>query len=620
MTKRIVLYITLSFFFQTWVTSQEVISGLQTNIKVNKAWKNLDKKKGTPLPDTIELPFFDDFARSDVFPDKRKWSDNSVFINNTFSSQQVTAGMATFDAIDQTGKLYGLASTSVFEADHLTSNPVNLNYPASDSIYLSFLYQPQGLADAPEVNDSLTLDFYAPSDNKWYSVWMATGTTVHKFESVIIKIDQSRYLKTGFRFRFINYASISSDLSDPAMAGNCDQWNIDYILIDKNRNHGDTIAADVAFTLPLRSSLKTYEAMPWKQFRQVFLSEMGSWIGINYRNNDTIKRNVTRNLEVRDLFKDTLIQFTYGATNIDPVTDINYNADFIYSFDPLKPDNPDSALFRITAILKTDAFDRKDNDTIVYYQKFGNYFAFDDGTAEGGYGINGQGSRNAMVAYKFKSFVPDSLRAIKICFNDSYLNSNARAFDLMVWGDNNGKPGDILYTQEEEMVNQGSSINGFYTYILNNPVNVNGVFYVGWGQRSETFLNAGFDFNTLHNGRQFYSINGTWSVSQARGSLMIRPVAGPSLTATSIYDLPDPGFEKLTIWPNPANDFIFVDTEGILFTDKLTISIFDMQGRRIKTENYAQKINVSSLKEGVYIVVLYNNSKPLKINRFIKTF
>jgi hypothetical protein len=618
MIKRAVLNIIPAFFFLIGANSQEVISGLQTNILINKAWNSLDKNKRMTVANIIELPLFDDFSKPGVFPDIKYWSDNYVFINNTYSNQQITEGMATFDAIDQTGKLYEEVSSSVFKADQLTSNPINLDYFTSDNIYLSFFYQPQGLADAPEMSDSLTLQFFAPSDNKWYSVWKATGSSVKKFKAVIIKIDQSRYLKTGFRFRFTNYSSLSSNLNDPAMAGNCDQWNIDYVLLNKNRNSGDTIPADVAFTLPLRSLLKTHEAMPWKQFRQVFLSEMGPWINIHYRNNDNIVRNVTRNFKIYDQYQNVIVHsFSSGATNINPISDINYNAGLFYTFNS---GNTDSALFKITAILKTDDFDRKNNDTIIYYQKFGNYFAFDDGSAEGGYGINGLGSRNAMVAYRFKSYISDSLRAIQICFNDSYQNSNLRSFDLMVWSDNNGTPGDVLYSQEEEIVSQGSAINGFTTYILNQPVKVTGVFYVGWKQRSETFLNAGFDFNTLHNGRQFYWLNGNWSVSQAKGSLMIRPVVGASLKTTSISDLRYSEFGNLSIWPNPVKDYLSINAGEMNLTGNLTISIFDMQGRELKKENYSERINVSALREGVYIIILYNNNKPLKINRFIKSF
>ena len=158
------------------------------------------------------------------------------------------------------------------------------------------------------------------------------------------------------------------------MVGNCDIWNIDYVLLDKNRNAGDTIFADVAFTLPLRSLLKSHEAMPWKQFMQVYLQEMGSSILVHYRNNDTITRNVTRNFEIWDVYKNSqAYSFSAGATNIGPLTSVDYNANLVYTYNT---SNNDSALFRITASLKTDNFDPKGNDTLVYYQVFKNYFAF----------------------------------------------------------------------------------------------------------------------------------------------------------------------------------------------------------------------------------------------------
>ncbi len=61
-----------------------------------------------------------------------------------------------------------------------------------------------------------------------------------------------------------------------------------------------------------------------------------------------------------------------------------------------------------------------------------------------------------MMAYRYKSFIQDTLRAISICFNDSYMNANKRAFDIMVWKDNNGIPGDVIYSVEEVMVEQGT--------------------------------------------------------------------------------------------------------------------------------------------------------------------
>ena len=158
--------------------------------------------------------------------------------------------------MDNYGRLYETASSSGFKADQLTSGPLNLNYPPSANIWLSFFYQAGGLSDAPETNDSLTLQFLAPDENKWYSVWNARGVSDQNFKLVTIPVDKPIFLKKGFQFRFINYASLSPNLSDPSMVGNCDIWNIDYVLLDKNRNAGDTVFADVAFRLPLRSLLK----------------------------------------------------------------------------------------------------------------------------------------------------------------------------------------------------------------------------------------------------------------------------------------------------------------------------------------------------------------------------
>jgi hypothetical protein len=401
------------------------------------------------------------------------------------------------------------------------------------------------------------------------------------------------------------------------MVGNCDIWNVDYILIDKNRNEADTVFSDVAFTLPLRSLLKSHESMPWGQFRQTELQEMGSVIAINYRNNDIIPRNITRDFEIRDVYRNIQSHyFTAGATNISPLTSVNYNANLKYTFNTV---NNDSALFRITCSLKTDEFDPKANDTLVYYQVFNNYFAFDDGSSESGYGINGLGSRNAMAAYRFTSFIMDTIRAVKICFNDSYLDANIRTFDLMIWDDNGGFPGNIIYSQEELMVKKSESINGFYTYTLPDGVMVEQTFYVGWRQRSESFLNAGLDLNTPHKGRQLYWLNGDWQQSQVPGSIMIRPVVGKALKVTAINDIKLKERNLISVWPNPASDYITVDPGTRNSHESVYVTIFDLQGREILKVLLNEKIDISSLHEGIYIIVTSVNGIPAGYNRLIKT-
>jgi hypothetical protein len=617
MIRKIALYLLIPSLLMEISQAQEVVTGLRSNIRLKAASEKNARSYAAVLSTPIELPFFDDFSGQSYYPDPAKWIDDYVFINNTYSDKQITSGIATFDALDSKGRLYETATPYGFKADQLTSQPVNLNYTSDDNVWLSFFYQAGGLGDSPEPNDSLTLQFLAPDENAWYSVWKANGTTDKSFKPALIRISDIRFLKSGFQFRFINYASLSPVQNDPSMVGNCDQWNVDYVLIDRNRNAGDTIFNDVALTLPVRSVLKTHEAMPWKQFREVELQEMGSSILIHYRNNDTITRNVTRNFTIWDVYNNTLSYgFTSGASNIGPLENVDYNASLVYTFNS---DNNDSALFRITSMLKTDQFDPKENDTLVYYQTFKNYFAFDDGTAEAGYGINGLGSRNAMFAYRFNSYIQDTLRAISICFNDSYQDANMRSFDLMVWDDNNGQPGNNLYALEEVMVDQAPDINGFYTYRLPDKVPVNNIFYVGWRQRSETFLNAGLDVNTLHEGRQFYWLNGQWMESQVAGSVMIHPVVGDAIKITGIDDIPSTDKNIIRIWPNPASEYITIDAGDLMLSGKATVTIMDLNGHQLQKDILRERIDISSLPAGVYIIITSVGNKPSGYTKLVKT-
>src|ERR1035437_9425528 len=154
MFKRIILYV---IFLNTCLANspaQEVITGLRSNYRIINNTEKHKENKGLTSTDTLALPFFDDFSGHSIFPESNKWTDNYVFINNTYSDRQITAGIATFDALDNSGRMYDAASVSGFEADHLTSQPINLNYSASDNIWLSFFYQAGGLGDPPEANDS----------------------------------------------------------------------------------------------------------------------------------------------------------------------------------------------------------------------------------------------------------------------------------------------------------------------------------------------------------------------------------------------------------------------------------------------------------------------------------
>ena len=167
-------------------------------------------------------------------------------------------------------------------------------------------------------------------------------------------------------------------------------------------------------------------------------------------------------------------------------------------------------------------------------------------------------------------------------------------------------PGNVKYSVEDVQVEPGDDINGFYTYELPDGMMVDGVFYVGWKQRSETFLNVGFDVNTPNRGRQYFWLNGAWLQSQKEGSIMIRPVVGAPLKTTSVNDIDiDPVYSKtFKFWPNPASDYINIESNDLTLSGSAFVSIIDLQGRELMNVPYSERINISSLKSGLYTVII----------------
>src|SRR6185369_10347041 len=115
------------------------------------------------VADTFEIgdnthPFIDDFSRKGIYPFDSLWCDSDAFINSTFCDHPITIGVATLDGIDKNGNPHEEFSSISDSSDFLTSVPINFD-TSNTGIWLSFYYQPQGLGDEPEVDDSLTLQF-----------------------------------------------------------------------------------------------------------------------------------------------------------------------------------------------------------------------------------------------------------------------------------------------------------------------------------------------------------------------------------------------------------------------------------------------------------------------------
>ncbi len=604
MMTRILSYISfllILIFSLPAAISQEVLTGLEINPEVKAKYNKTPYLKSLSSKNAImlDIPFFDDFSSSAVYPDTEKWSDRYAFINNSYPVNPVSLNVATLDAIDHTGSLYDHATTWPFIADHLTSRPLNLNLPPGDSIYLSFFFQPQGKGDIPQSHDSLRLEFYSPEKESWNVIWSVPGNIMHDFKLVMIPVKEPEYMQEGFRFRFSNIASISDNPYNPGATGNADHWHIDYVYLDKDRSFADTIFRDLAITESTGSLLNNYEAMPWRQFRAAQLAEMASVLPLIYRNNDNVTRSTTKRFSIFNIHEKVSTPiFSGGSRNISPGEIKLHNSDLAYTFNA---ENPDSALFRVKTWIETDDFDYKGNDTVEYYQNFSNYFALDDGTAENGYGLYGGGTENARIAYRFRAYKPDSLKAVKIYFNQSLNNASRQYFNLAVWDDHNGKPGDLIYYQEGERPVYEDELNRFHTYDLDSAIFISQVFYIGIIQTTTDFLNIGFDINRSNRNRIFYNIYGEWENTSFEGSLMMRPVVGSS-TVTSSVKVPGKK-NNLLIYPNPAREILYIDLEPEINPGSVTFSLFNRLGQMVYQGNgHNRNIDLKAFPSGVYFL------------------
>ena len=99
---------------------------------------------------------------------------------------------------------------------------------------------------------------------------------------------------------------------------------------------------------------------------------------------------------------------------------------------------------------------------------------------------------------------------------------------------------------------------------------------------------------------------------------MIRPVTGAPL-ATAIDDVPYRNKTSLHFYPNPASDFITIDEAEIVLTGNIQVSIVDLHGREVLKVPLSERIDISSLHEGMYIIIATRNGNPFGYNRLIKT-
>ena len=577
----------------------------------------------------LTIPFFDDFSNRDASYYDSLWDLKGAFVNSGYAPLPPTVGMVTLDAFDADGKLYPLSVGDLYYGDTLLSKPLRLDsvfYPynmplrADDSIYLSFYYLPGGgygnmwerVGDVPESKDSLLLDFYSPEDDCWTTVWSREGEEVDSlivhtgsaWQYVMIPITQSEYLKAGFRFRFRNYCSLDN-VTKTGLLSNADQWNLDYIVLDKDRRQGNRFSRDVAFVNPAPSLLKRYQAMPAKQFAA---DDMKDSLSITITNLFSQELATNYGYEVFDEQGASLYRYEGGFENT-PVffPDFHYQSASAHARPKVEytfPVSGTSKSFVVKQGLREgvggDAY--QGNDTVVFCQVFDNYYAYDDGVAENGYGITSTSSR-VKLASRFTLRQEDTLTAVDLYFNRTFREDNSSIFFMLtIWDDAGGRPGNIIYQDEVRRKPLFKGFNQYVRYALEVPVICSGVIYVGFEQTSSDYINLGFDRNNDASSEIMYLTSSDWQTSILKGALMLRPYFGEKALVSIAETKGD-----TTVKIHYDGNALCVDNpQGLMLT------IYNMLGQPIQNTS-AHQSRIQNLPKGVYFVKTYSFAQKILV-------
>jgi hypothetical protein len=548
-------------------------------------------------------------------PDKI-WLESRAYHNYRFARDPWSLGVATFDGLDENGYPYSFGSNGSSVADVLTSKPIEMSgLSVADNVYLSFMFQKEGLGEIPEDEDSLILELFNPITQNWNYAWSVNGGGVADFLTGHVHVNNQEYLNDGFQFRFKSYGSL---------AGGLDHFHLDYVRLRDNSNSGDTLIEDFAQVYPVMSLLKEFESVPWDHYKNSPANRMNDKLDISVRNSSAGAKNnkdgsltVLHNGSQEGAYVLNRQTLSGGSINYAPRTTYFSKHDLSggYRFDESKTGTKQT--FKIEAVAEPQVgFGISQNDSSFYEQYFGNYYAYDDGTAERAYGPTGSQAR---LAIQYTPYEADSVIGAMIHFVPSVVDVSNKLFLLTVWADAGGVPGEVLY--EDDLFDPRKPIfevarNKFYPYYFSNlsKIPVNGTFYIGWRQFDAERLNVGIDKNKDNSNHTFYSTNGgnTWFQSSIPGSVMIRPIFSTAMDAelglrVVSQEATSPSFE---VYPNPSSDFI-----NLRATDGNTggrIQIFSTQGKLVISTN-ENKIDISTLHNGVYIVKIDGSSSVRRI-------
>jgi hypothetical protein len=538
----------------------------------------------------------------------------------------------------------------------------------NDTVKVNYIEKTKGKVWDSAKKDSIVKDIFVPVK---YDVIARKDTA---FIQVSIPIRASIFLHENFQFKFESFGQQS---------GQFDAWHIDYVYLNKRTERIDfdyrddyyRFISDVAVRGASNNTsknsmnlLESFSSMPLKQFLKNKTNEFSKKLSANFTYLGSLSDKPEYSFKIQNLTNKSLYEGKVFSESIE--LDRNKKSIAIPFYNKvwdlpndlnttLNLDNAKKAILKTTFSAKTSGskvqqvpeIDFTRNDTLSTTTVLDDYYAYDDGNAEMGVYVP-QGF--ARVAAKFTTNQADSVSAIRIKFAPSLRSIAGQEISLQIMdADNNGNPGKILLqktvaiqyadTSKIDFIgkNEGfvnfdmkkdiRQVDGELSRIINTPIAVPKVFFIGYSQSSDNEpVIVGLDRNNPQFGiNYYYNIGNGWSqnndikgnaVKYVKGSLMMRPVMGGKVIEKTKWEKLILANESeiidntLVISPNPSDGIIRWNESSLK-----DVEILDLSGKIIfqkHTDN--QEIDASHLNSGLYLLKLSNQKNTFVRKIIIK--
>ena len=465
--------------------------------------------------------------------------------------------------------------------------------------------------------------FTTVADTTWYHIWSVPGQTLEAFmaendgqyfKQVMVPIRDLKFFRDDFYFRFYNYASIVGN-SLPSNRSNEDNWSIDFVYLNINRTANDTDYPMLTFSGQQPSFFNRYQSIPYRQYRvnpNAFTREN---LEIDIANLDNVDHEANYYYTVEQIGGGQHYTHALDPATVRPYKTHGYLNCPEYGESPACPYVGelfalnmwyDSVSYQVSHYIYDSTANPPLVDSMIYRIGMYNYYAYDDGIPELGFGVRPAGGR---FAVRFDLADYDTIQGVQLLFNHTLNDANNKYFDIVVWKDENGKPGEEVYRLEGQRPQWQDQIYRFSYYKFHKTVALAGAFYIGIEQQSDDLINIGFDTSIDNIEYNFVNTNGSWQQSSKHGSLMIRPVVG----ASYFIGVQEEAEQALRLYPNPVSNELHL--EGDIANGQ--VSIYDLTGRKVYVGEYQTVIPVDHLTNGMYLLSITTDEGQVINQKFI---